>query len=278
MNPEKSMDSEQKANSHLRKGKNVKDLFSLKGKNAVIIGGAGGIGNVIAQALAAFGAEVAIASRNEDSLKKGTARIQEATGKEAAWFQVDASDPESIRRLADKTEEIMGHVDILVNSQGYNKKYTCWEFPLEEWQKHMDLNVTGVMVASVEFARRMKERKWGRIINVSSIRGLLAAPGGGGAMAYGTTKAAVNMLTKQLAVELAQDGITVNAICPTVVMTPMMKDTMTPEFKAKMEAKIPMGRIATPQDCVGQVILFASDAGGYLTGHIAGIDGGLASL
>lgn len=256
----------------------MKDLFSLEGKNAVVIGGAGGIGNVIAQALARQGAGVAIASRNEESLKAGVEKIKEATGKEAIYFMADASDPESIEKLATDAETTMGHVDILVNSQGYNKKYSCWDFPMEEWRKHMDLNVTGVMAASVAFARKMKERGWGRIINVSSIRGLLAAPGGGGAMAYGTTKAAVNMLTKQLAVEMAKDGITVNAIAPTVIMTPMMKDTMTEEFKARMEAKIPMGRIGTPQDCVGQVILFASEAGAYLTGHIAGIDGGLAVL
>ena len=197
---------------------------------------------------------------------------------EAEYFQVDVSDAESIKKLVQNAEEKMGHIDILVNSQGYNKKYPCWEFPLDEWQKHLDINVTGVMLTCVEFARKMKERGWGRIINVSSIRGLLAAPGGGGALAYGTTKAAVNMLTEQLAVEMAKDGITVNAICPTVIATPMMKDTMTPEFKAKMEAKIPMGRIGTPEDCVGQVILFASEAGAYLTGHIDGIDGGLATL
>ncbi len=254
------------------------DLFSLEGKNAMVIGGAGGIGNAIAIGLAGQGAGIAIESRSEDSLKAGVAKIKEACGAEAEYFQVDVSDAESIKKLVQNAEEKMGHIDILVNSQGYNKKYPCWEFPLDEWQKHLDINVTGVMLTCVEFARKMKERGWGRIINVSSIRGLLAAPGGGGALAYGTTKAAVNMLTEQLAVEMAKDGITVNAICPTVIATPMMKDTMTPEFKAKMEAKIPMGRIGTPEDCVGQVILFASEAGAYLTGHIDGIDGGLATL
>ena len=256
----------------------MKDIFSLEGRNAMIIGGAGGIGNVIAIGLAEKGAGIAIASRNEASLKEGAAKIKEATGADVRYFQVDVSDIESIKKLVAEAEKEMGHIDILVNSQGYNKKYPCWDFPYDEWQKHLDVNVTGVMAASVEFAKKMKERGWGRIINVSSIRGLLAAPGGGGAMAYGTTKAAVNMLTKQLAVEMAKDGITVNAICPTVIATPMMKDTMTPEFRARMEAKIPMGRIGTPEDCVGQVILFASEAGAYLTGHIDGIDGGLATL
>ncbi len=254
------------------------DLFSLEGKNALVIGGAGGIGSAIAIGLARQGAGIAIASRNEESLRTGCEKIKETTGVDAKYFQVDVSDADSIEKLAEEAEKEMGHVDILVNSQGYNKKYPCWEFPLDEWQKHLDINVTGVMLASIAFARKMRERGWGRIINVSSIRGLLAAPGGGGALAYGTTKAAVNMLTQQLAVEMAKDGITVNAICPTVIATPMMKDTMTPEFKAKMEAKIPMGRIGTPEDCVGQVILFASEAGAYLTGHIDGIDGGLATL
>ena len=256
----------------------MSDIFSLEGKNAMVIGGAGGIGNAIAIGLAKQGAGIAIASRSESSLKEGAAKIKEATGVEADWFQVDVSDAESIAHLVEEAEAKLGHIDILVNSQGYNKKYSCWDFPLDEWQRHLDVNVTGVMLTCVGFAKKMKERGWGRIINVSSIRGLLAAPGGGGALAYGTTKAAVNMLTQQLAVEMAKDGITVNAICPTVIMTPMMKDTMTPEFQAKMEAKIPMGRIGTPEDCVGQVILFASEAGAYLTGHIDGIDGGLATL
>lgn len=244
----------------------------------MVIGGAGGIGNAIAIGLAQQGAGIAIASRNEESLKTGVEKIKDACGAEAEYFTVDVSEAESIKQLVAEAESKMGHIDILVNSQGYNKKYPCWDFPLDEWQKHLDINVTGVMLCCVEFARKMKERGFGRIINVSSIRGMLAAPGGGGALAYGTTKAAVNMLTEQLAVEMAKDGITVNAICPTVIATPMMKDTMTPEFKAKMEAKIPMGRIGTPEDCVGQVILFASEAGAYLTGHIDGIDGGLATL
>ena len=256
----------------------MKDIFSLKGKNAMIIGGAGGIGNAIAKGFAVYGAGVAIASRSEESLKRGVASIREATGEEALYFQVDVSDPESIRKLVSSAEEKMGHIDILVNSQGYNKGNNCFDFTVEEWQKHLDVNLTGVMVASVEFARKMKERGWGRIINVSSIRGLLAAPGGGGAMAYGTSKAGVNMLTKQLACELAQYGITCNAICPTVIKTPMMAERMTPEFEAKMKAKIPLGRVGKPEDCIGQCLLFASDAGEFLTGHIDGIDGGLASL
>ena len=256
----------------------MKDMISLEGKNALIIGGAGGIGNVIAQAFAHYGAGVAIASRNEDSLKKGVEKIKEATGEDAVYFQVDASDPESIKKLAKEAEEKLGHVDILVNSQGYNKGNNCFDFTLEEWQKHIDVNLTGVMVASVEFARYMKERSWGRIINVSSIRGLLAAPGGGGAMAYGSSKAGVNMLTMQLACELAPYGITCNAICPTVIKTPMMAERMTEAFEEKMKAKIPLGRVGKPEDCVGQCLLFASDAGEFLTGHVVGIDGGLATL
>lgn len=256
----------------------MKDIFSLEGRNTMIIGGAGGIGNAIARGFAAYGAGVAIASRSEESLKKGAAAIREATGAEALYFQVDVSDPESIKKLVSDAEEKMGHIDILVNSQGYNRGNNCFDFTVEEWQKHLDVNLTGVMVASVEFARRMKDRGWGRIINVSSIRGLLAAPGGGGAMAYGTSKAGVNMLTMQLACELAQYGITCNAICPTVIKTPMMAERMTPEFEEKMKAKIPLGRVGKPEDCIGQCLLFASDAGGFLTGHIDGIDGGLATL
>lgn len=256
----------------------MKNMFDLTGKKAMIIGGAGGIGIAIAKGLAEFGAEVAIASRTESSLQKGAAEIKDATGKEARYYMVDVAEEDSIRTLAARSEAEMGGVDILVNSQGYNRPSGCFDMETEEWDKHFDINVRGVMIASVEFARYMKERNWGRIINVSSIRGLCAAPNGGGAMAYGTTKSAVNMLTKQLATELAVYGITVNAICPTVIKTPMMAERMTESFEEKMKAKIPLGRVGEPFDCVGPCILYASQAGAFLTGQTTAIDGGLAVL
>lgn len=256
----------------------MEKMFDLSGKKAMIIGGAGGIGIAIAKGLAVFGAEVAIASRSVDSLQKAVDEIKEETGKEARYYIVDAADEDSIRELVAKSEEEMEGVDILVNSQGYNKSFNCFDCTTEEWDNHFYLNVRGVMIASVGYARQMKKRHWGRIINVSSIRGLCAAPGGGGALAYGTSKSALNMLTKQLAAELALDGITVNAICPTVIKTPMMAERMTEEFENRMKTKIPVGRVGKPDDCVGPCILYASDAGEFLTGHIIGIDGGLAML
>lgn len=256
----------------------MENMFDLTGKKAMVTGGAGGIGIAIAKGMAVFGADTAIAGRTESSLKKAVEEIREETGKEVRYYIVDASDEESIHTFVAKSEEEMGGVDILVNSQGYNKSYGCFDCPVEEWDKHFYINVRGVMLASVGYARHMQKRHWGRIINVSSIRGLCAAPGGGGAMAYGTTKSALNMLTKQLAAELASKGITVNAICPTVIKTPMMAERMTEEFEYRMKAKIPVGRVGKPEDCVGLCILYASDAGAFLTGQITGVDGGLAML
>jgi gluconate 5-dehydrogenase len=149
---------------------------------------------------------------------------------------------------------------------------------VSDWDATFNINVRGVMLCCVEFIRHMQERHYGKIINLSSIRGHGAAPGGGQALAYGTSKSAVDMITKQLAAEFAKDGITINAIGPTVVKTPMMEKTMTAEFEARMAAKIPMGRIQMPDDCAGPAVFLASDASAFITGTTLYVDGGLSNV
>ncbi|MCM8711242.1 SDR family oxidoreductase [Clostridium sp. SYSU_GA19001] len=252
----------------------MQDIFSLKGKNAVVVGGAGGIGQAIAKGLAFYGANVAIASRNLESLNRAAKEIEEEVSVKIKVFQVDAANEESIKSLAQNVAADMGRVDILVNSQGYNKKYDAIEFPMDVWDDMFDVNVKGVMMCCKEFAKLMIPNKYGKIINVSSVRGARAC--GGGNAAYCSTKGALDMLTRVLCVELAPYNITVNAIGPTITETPMMKDIMNKnlEIKNKILGNIPMGRMGEKDDVIGTAVFLASDASRFVTGQVIYTDGG----
>jgi gluconate 5-dehydrogenase len=256
------------------------DLFSLKGKKAVVIGGGGGIGREIAKGLAFYGAEVVIASRNMETLKAAADHIEKEIGKRVVGMQVDASREESIVTLAKNAVKVLGTVHILVNSQGYNKKSPTFDVHLEEWEGMLATNVTGIMIACREFGKIMKDNNYGKIINVSSIRGIRAVIGGGGNTAYSTTKGALDMLTKSLAAEWAKLNITVNAIGPVITDTPMMAPIFAanPEFKPSLLRNIPMGRIGAPEDTIGPAIFLASDASAFVTGQIVYADGGSAAV
>lgn len=256
----------------------LRDLFDLNQKNAVVIGGGGGIGKEIAKGLAFYGTKVAIASRSEINLKKAAEEIEESIDKKIVTFTVDAGDHESIKSLVNHAVDTFGRVDILVNSQGINLRHNAFEMPVKDWDDTFNINVRGVMLCCIEFAREMKKHGYGRIINLSSVRAYGAAPGGGMALAYGCSKAAVNMITKQLAAEFAPFGITVNAIAPTVVKTDMLAQRLTPEFEARMSGKIPLGRIGLPEDIIGPAVFLASDASSYITGSCLYVDGGLTNI
>lgn len=256
------------------------DIFSLKGKKAIVIGGGGGIGQAIAKGLAFYGADVAIASRSMETLKKAAAEIEAEIKKKVICLQVNAANQESIGRLAQNLLKEFGTVDILVNSQGYNKKYPTVDMPIEEWDAMFEINVKGVMIACREFGKIMIAKKSGRIINVSSIRGIRAINGGAGNTAYGTTKGAVDMLTKNLAAEWAQFNVTVNAIGPILTDSAMMQPIFeaNPNFKPNILRNVPMGRIGLPEDNIGPAVFLASDAARFVTGQIIYPDGGSAAI
>lgn len=257
---------------------NGMDMFSLKGKKAIVIGGGGGIGQAIAEGMAACGAQVAIASRNLDTLKEAAAEIKQHVGAEAAVFQVDVSSEDSVKDLAARVEKDFGAVDILVNSQGYNKKYPLLEQPVDEWDAMYAVNIRGIMLCCREFGRGMVERKYGRIINIGSIAAFTHSVSGISA-GYSSTKGAVHNFTIDLAVAWAKYNITVNEVCPILTATKMMIPIFQqdPEHKKRTEAGIPMGRLATPEDCVGPTVFFASDAAGFVTGQYIIPDGGLSA-
>lgn len=253
------------------------DLFDLSGKRAVVVGGAGGIGQAIAQGLAEAGADVSIASRKEDSLRRAQSEIKAATGIDIAYYTVDASDEASVQEFATRLLADKGGIDILVNSQGYNAKHPATEFPMDVWDDLFTVNVKGFMMCCKEFGKRMKEQGHGKIINVSSVRGARAI--GGGNTGYCATKGAVDMLTRTLAVELGPE-VHVNAIGPTLTYTPMMAGILPadPAKRAAIGAGKPLQRIGEPEDCVGPAIFLASAASDFVTGQILYPDGGLTAV
>lgn len=257
--------------------KNVIDLFRLDGHRAVVIGGAGGLGKAMALGLAQAGATVAVASRNLDNCKKVADEITQATGRTAYAFSVDATKEESIQKLADDAAQAMGGaVDILVNSQGVNLGCKSMDYPVDEFARTMEINVTGVMTCCKVFAKGMKDLGWGRIINISSVTGITCPPPGAFNWAYPTSKAALNHLTEVLGVEFAPYGIRVNGIGPSLTPTPLVREHMEsdPEGLKRYLANIPVGHLATPEDCVGPLLFLASDAANNVVGQTIYPDGG----
>ncbi|MDR2089307.1 MAG: SDR family oxidoreductase, partial [Clostridiales Family XIII bacterium] len=256
-------------------------LFDLTGRNAVVVGGAGGIGQAVAQGLAAAGARVAIASRSEESLKRAALELKDKTGAAVSYYTVDATDEASVAALAEKANKDFGKVDILVNSQGFNKKFDAQDFPMDVFKQMLEVNVYSVMLCCKHFGKYMIENKYGKIINVSSVRGKVATktPGNCG---YCTTKGAVDMLTKQLASELGQYGITVNAFGPTVTETPMMTGLIESRggdaYRKQLADGLPMKKMAMPDDCIGTAVYLASSASDFVTGNIVYPDGGLTAV
>lgn len=257
------------------------NLFDLTGKKAVVVGGAGGIGQAIAEGLAEAGAKVMISSRKEESLKRAVSEIKENCGAEILYHVADASVEKEVEGLVQAAVAKMGTVDILVNSQGFNKKFPGTEFPEEIWNAMFDANVKSIMLTCKHFGKYMKENNiHGKIINLSSVRGVRAvANGGGGNVGYCATKGAVEMLTKAYASDL-RPNIQVNAIGPTITYTPMMVGLLpdSEEERNNIAAGMPAQRIGTPEDCKGPAIFLASAASDFVTGSTIYPDGGLTAI
>lgn len=256
-------------------------MFDLNGRNAVVVGGAGGLGQAIAQGLVEEGANVAIASRKLEGLQRAAAEIQAVTGKEVKVFTVDASDEASVEQLVKDTVAAYGKVDILINALGFNKKFNAEAFPMDIFMQMLEVNVYGVMNCCKHFGKHMIENGYGKIVNLSSVRGKIAtkAPGNAG---YCSTKGAVDMMTRQLAAEYGPYGITVNAIGPTVTETPMMKDVIEQRggdaYRKSQADGLPMRRMALPRDCVGAAVFLCTPASDFVTGNIIYPDGGLTAI
>jgi len=252
------------------------DKFRLDNKVAVILGGAGGIGKACAFDLGQQGATVIVASRNLDKLQEVAENIQSETGSETAAVQVDVTDEESVKRLAEQVIEKFGTVDILVNTHGINIKGPAVDFPVEDWEHLFDVNVKGVMLSCKIFGKIMIENEKGKIINMSSVRGIRGT--GGGNEAYGATKGAVDMITRMLAAEWASYNVNVNALAPSLVLTETIKRAVAPERLKMLEESSLFKRLGTPEEVAGVCVFLASKASDFMTGQIIYVDGGLTAV
>jgi len=256
----------------------MEDLFRLDGKVAVVIGGAGGIGEIMAFGLAGQGAKVVVASRNMQKLEEVARKIQSEAKSEASAFQVDITEKQSVAQLVKQVVSKFGTVDILVNSQGANLKRAAVDFPVEDWDLMFNVNVKGTMLSCSEFGKVMIEKKKGKVINLSSVRGLRATLWGGNE-GYCATKGAVDMITRSLASEWAPYNINVNAIAPSLIYTELAAATLQdPERLQKYLANVPLKRVGQPRDLVGACIFLASAASDFITGQILYLDGGLTAI
>jgi 3-oxoacyl-[acyl-carrier protein] reductase len=247
------------------------DMFSLKGRVALVTGASSGLGTQFARALADNGAAVALVARRVDRLKALKEEIEKKGGKAIA-VEADATDRAAMARTFDAAEKAFGTVTILVNNAGIAHGGRAVEMPPEEWRKVLATNLDAVFFWAQEGARRMLAAKQrGSIVNIASVLGLAVAKG---AVAYATAKAGVVQVTKALAVELAFKGVRVNAIAPGWFVTEINDDYLLSEKGTEIKREIPMGRFGNEGDLDGALLLLASDAGAYITGATIVVDGG----
>ncbi|MEM2544403.1 MAG: glucose 1-dehydrogenase [Nitrososphaerota archaeon] len=250
-------------------------LFDLSGRIAVITGGGGGLGRPTALGLADFGADIVVVGRSMDKLERVRKEVEQL-GRKCLPISCDVTKPDDVKKMVKEVVDNFGKINILVNYAGINILRPAEEYPLEDWKTVMDINVTGVFLSCREVGRVMIQQRQGKIINVSSVRGAFGLPRN--YVAYCTSKGAVNMLTKQLACEWARFNIQVNAIAPTVIATPLTSHIMRdPELSKSMMSRILLGRWGIPDDLIGAIVYFASDASNFVTGQILYIDGGVTS-
>lgn len=254
------------------------DIFRVDGKVAVIIGGAGGIGQIMVLGLAQQGANVAIADLNLQAAEEAVKELQPMVATRIVAFPVDVTDEKSVAQLAEKVVSQFGTVDIIINSQGANIKKPAVEFPVRDWDTMFDVNVKSIMLVCREFGKILVEKKSGKVINISSVRGARATFWGGNE-AYCATKGAVDMITRSLAAEWAPYNINVNAIGPSWVATKFASETLKDPVRLKKGlANVPLGRVAQPEDLMGACIFLASPASDFITGQILYLDGGLTAV
>jgi NAD(P)-dependent dehydrogenase (short-subunit alcohol dehydrogenase family) len=238
------------------------------GRVAVVTGGASGIGRATVTRLAADGLQVAVLDLGDP-----------ATADAKLALHADVTDPAEVEEAFAEILRIFGRIDVLVNNAGIAGSAAatvCHETPIEEWDRVQAVNVRGPFLCTRAALPAMLAQGSGHVITVASVAGLIAFPG---RCAYTTSKGAAVLFTKSLAVDYAGSGIRANAVCPGMVETPLTRWRLDqPELRAQMESRIPMGRVAQPEEIAEAVALLASDRLVYLTGHTLVVDGGWSAL
>jgi gluconate 5-dehydrogenase len=248
-----------------------KNIFDLSGRVALVTGGSKGLGKAMARGFAEAGADVVISSRHEDELKVAAAEIGEGLDVKVEYVVTDMTDRAQVKSLAETALARLGRVDILVNNAGSNIPQPIDAIVDEDWDRIVELNLTSIMALTRALVPQMKERKWGRIIHISSVLGLGSKEARN---AYSATKAAVIGLAKASALDLGAFGITVNCIAPGPFLTDLPLSLLNKEQQQKFSDFTALGRWGDPKEMAGPALLLASDAGSYITGATLLVDGG----
>ena len=256
---------------------NVREMFNLQGKVAIITGGGKGIGLKMAEGLAEAGANIVLCSRNVENCTKA-AQDLEKSGVKTLAMACDVKSPADIQNVVDKTLGEFGRLDILVNNSGVTYRSPAEDYPLEGWKEVLDTNVTGTFLCAQIAGRVMIRQKSGSIINIASVLGVVGiTPDKADGIAYPTSKGAVITFTKDLAAKWAKHNIRVNALAPGWFPSDMTKLAFERNGE-RILTLIPMGRFGEPEELKGAVVYLASDASRYVTGIVLPVDGGLLAV
>ncbi|HVK12036.1 MAG TPA: SDR family oxidoreductase [Gemmataceae bacterium] len=249
----------------------INKLFDLTGRVALVTGGNKGLGKAMARGLAEAGADLVLASRNENELRSTLDEILAATGRKGIAVVTDMARRDDVNRLARTALEKMGRVDILINNAGMNAPESIDAVTDEVWDKVVETNLTSVMGLTRALVPQMRARKWGRIIHISSIMAVVSKEKRN---AYSATKAALVGMAHASALDVGQDGVTVNCIAPGPFLTDMPGKLLSAAEKREFAKTTALDRWGDPAELVGPVLMLASDAGSYVTGHTLVVDGG----
>jgi 3-oxoacyl-[acyl-carrier protein] reductase len=245
-------------------------MFSLKDKVALVTGASQGIGRDTALALAEAGAKVAVAARNEERLAALVKVIVAASG-EAFAVKMDVADAQQVKAGLKQVVEKFGGLDILVNNAAITRDGLAVRMKQDDWEAVIRTNLTGAHLCIQQALPTMMRARSGRIINIASV---VAQMGNAGQANYVAAKAGLIGLTKAIAVEIASRNVTVNAVAPGFIETPMT-DVLTDKVKEELKTRIPLGRMGSPRDVAAAIVFLASDEAGYITGHVLDVNGGM---
>ncbi|MHC4401150.1 MAG: SDR family NAD(P)-dependent oxidoreductase [Planctomycetota bacterium] len=249
-------------------------IFDLSGRVALVTGGSKGIGRAIAGGFAEAGADLFLCARNEDNLKAAAEEIRDQSGVRVGYLAADMAVRADVERVARAALDQLGKVDVLVNNAGWNVPQAIDEIRDEDWDYVVELNLNNVMAMTRALVPQMKERRWGRVIHISSIMGLGSTPK---RSVYSATKAALIGMARPGALDLGPFGITVNCIAPGPIATEMPMSILSQQQQDAFSARAALGRWGKPEELIGPALLLASEAGSYITGACLVVDGGVTA-